>query len=105
VDSIDATILGSTLPALAAHRFVIATDASLPHLASHLGGTCVTLFGPNDPAWKRPLGRRHVIVRRHVECAPCLLAKCPMDLRCQLELLHDRVWQAICGKLGVEASV
>lgn len=83
------------LPALVAtHPWWIAADGSLPHLAGHFGATCVTLFGPNDPTWKRPLGRRHVVVRRHVECAPCLLAKCPLDLRCQRELLPERVWQA-----------
>jgi heptosyltransferase-2 len=83
------------LPLLAVHGLVIAADGSLPHLAAHAGATCVVLFGPNDPAWKRPLGRRHLIVRRDVECAPCLLAKCPLDLRCQLELESERVWQAV----------
>jgi ADP-heptose:LPS heptosyltransferase len=84
---------------------VIAADGSLPHLAAHAGATCVTLFGPNDPVWKRPLGKRHAVVRRHVECAPCLLGKCPLDGRCQRELEADRVWaaiEAITGN-GVEA--
>jgi hypothetical protein len=39
------------------------------------------------------------VVRRHVECAPCLLAKCPLDMRCQNELETDRVWQAVREKL------
>lgn len=89
-----------SLLGLAAYPFVIAADGSLPHLASHAGATCLVLFGPNDPAWKRPLGKRHAIIRRHVECAPCLLAKCPMDMRCQNELDVARVWSAIRNKLG-----
>ena len=92
--------LAGALPLLAVHGLVVAADGSLPHLAAHAGATCVTLFGPNDPAWKRPLGRRHAVVRRHVECAPCLLAKCPLDMRCQNELETDRVWQAVREKLG-----
>ncbi|MES2439885.1 MAG: glycosyltransferase family 9 protein [Verrucomicrobiota bacterium] len=92
--------LAGALPLLAVHRLVIAADGSLPHLAAHAGATCITLFGPNDPAWKRPLGRRHAVVRRHVECAPCLLPKCPLDLRCQKELDTDRVWQAVLEKLA-----
>ena len=87
------------LPVLAVHGLVIAADGSLPHLAAYAGTTCVTLFGPNDPLWKRPLGRRHSVVRRHVECAPCLLAKCPFDSRCQNELTTDRVWQAVLEKI------
>jgi ADP-heptose:LPS heptosyltransferase len=87
------------LPLLAGHGLVIAADGSLPHLAAHAGATCVTLFGPNDPAWKRPLGRRHAVVRRYVECAPCLLAKCPLDGRCQNEMETARVWRAVSEKL------
>lgn len=64
----------------------IAADGSVPHLAAHVGTTCVVLFGPGEPEWMRPLGRRHVIVRRKVECSPCHSPKCPMDLRCQNEL-------------------
>jgi heptosyltransferase-2 len=77
------------------HRLLVAADGSVPHLASHFGATCIVLFGPNDPNWKRPLGKRHAIVRHHVECTPCLLEKCPLDLRCQNELRVDRVWTAI----------
>lgn len=90
----------AALPMLAAQCLVISADGSLPHVAAHAGATCITLFGPNDPAWKRPLGRRHAVVRRHVECAPCLLPKCPLDMRCQNELETDRVWQVVCEKLS-----
>lgn len=96
----DISLLGQSLGFLAGYRWVVAADGSLPHLAAHAGATCITLFGPNDPMWKRPLGRRHSIVRHHVECAPCLLGKCPMDGRCQRELESARVWKAVQEKLG-----
>jgi ADP-heptose:LPS heptosyltransferase len=104
VEFFQASPLAGALPLLAVHGLVIAADGSLPHLAGHVGATCVTLFGPNDPAWRRPLGKRHAVVRRHVECAPCLLAKCPMDMRCQNELSVDRVWSVIQEKLGAHLS-
>ncbi|RYD23231.1 MAG: lipopolysaccharide heptosyltransferase family protein [Verrucomicrobiaceae bacterium] len=100
VEFFQASPLAGALPLLAVHSLVIAADGSLPHLAAHAGATCVTLFGPNDPAWKRPLGKRHLVVKRHVECAPCLLAKCPIDLRCQNELDTGRVKLAVLEKLG-----
>jgi ADP-heptose:LPS heptosyltransferase len=91
------TQLGKSLEMIAGHPWVIAADGSLPHLAAHLGATCATLFGPNDPAWKRPLGKRHAVLHRHVECAPCLLPKCPLDSRCQQELDTDRLVEIIRG--------
>jgi ADP-heptose:LPS heptosyltransferase len=48
--------LGAALTNLATFQLIIAADGSLPHLAAYTGGTCLTLFGPNDPNWKRPLG-------------------------------------------------
>jgi ADP-heptose:LPS heptosyltransferase len=94
-----ATPLAGALPLLAVHGLLVAADGTLPHLAAHVGATCVTLFGPNDPAWKRPLGRRHSVIRRHVECGPCLLSKCAFDGRCQLELDVERVWQVVQAQL------
>jgi len=96
-----ASPLAGALPLLLGHGLVISADGSLPHLAAHAGATCITLFGPNDPTWKRPLGKRHAIVRHHVECAPCLLQKCPLDLRCQAELQVDRVWAVLRDKLQI----
>lgn len=92
--------LDRALSSLAGYSLLVAADGSLPHLAAHAGATCLTLFGPNDPVWKRPLGRRHAVVKRHVECAPCLLAKCPLDMRCQNELETDRVWRVVQEKLA-----
>lgn len=96
----EARPLAGVLPLLAVHQVVLAADGSLPHLAAHVGATCVTLFGPNDPQWKRPLGRRHASVSRHAECAPCFLAKCPLDGRCQQELEPPRVWSALHQVFG-----
>lgn len=77
---------------------VITADGSLPHLASHMGATCTVLFGPGDPTWKRPLGKRHTVLHRHVECSPCFLTKCPFDLRCQNELTAaDAIRSAVAG--------
>lgn len=89
--------LAGALPLLAVHELTVAADGSLPHLAAHAGSKCVTLFGPNDAVWKRPLGKRHKVVRRHVECAPCLSAKCMLDARCQTELEVAKVLSAIAS--------
>ncbi len=89
--------LADVLPLLAVYELTVAADSSLPHLAAHAGSTCVTLFGPNDAVWKRPIGKRHKVVKRHVECAPCLAAKCLLDGRCQTELEVKRVLAMIAS--------
>lgn len=87
--------LGDSLELFGAHEAVLAAEGSVPHLAAFAGAVCVTLFGPGDPVSRRPLGRQHGIARKHAECSPCFLTKCPMDLRCQNELTVERVLTAL----------
>jgi len=61
---------------------LIGNDGSLPHLASLVGTPSLVLFGPNEPEWKRPLGKIHRIVHHQEACSGCRLAKCPLDHRC-----------------------
>lgn len=92
------TPLHLVLPALevfASCALCLAADGSVPHLAAHVGTTCIVLFGPGEPEWMRPLGKQHVIVRRKVECSPCHAPKCRMDLRCQNELEVEEVLRAV----------
>lgn len=99
-DAVSRELVFPALEELAGHRLCVTADGTLPHLAAHVGTTCVVLFGPGEPEWLRPLGRRHVIVRRKVECSPCFAPKCRMDLRCQNELGIDQVVKAILGALA-----
>lgn len=74
---------------------LLGADGSIPHLAAAFGTTCAVLFGPADPDLTRPLGKQHLIIRKKVECSPCFLAKCPIDLRCQNDLGVDRVFDRL----------
>ena len=100
MEIIQVTSITEAMPHLAQHRLLISADGSLPHVASHLGATCAVLFGPNDPAWRRPLGKHHAVVSHHTECAPCLMAKCPLDLRCMLRLDVGAVKAAVSPLLS-----
>lgn len=96
--------LAQTTEVLRRASLLFSCDSAIVHLAAHLGLPTAVIFGPNEPAWRRPLGRQHTILQHKVECAPCLLAKCPLDLRCQLELTVDdvstRVLEALASCAG-----
>lgn len=81
----------------ASYPLCLAADGSLPHLAGAFGATCAVLFGPGDPVLSRPLSQRHIIIRRKVECSPCFLEKCPLDLRCQNDLDAERVIERLAS--------
>lgn len=70
---------------------LLACDGEVAHWAAHFGMPAVVLFGPGEPAWKRPLGKQNRVVREHVACSPCYLEKCPLDRRCQSEISAESV--------------
>lgn len=80
---------------LAGFERCIAADSSIAHLAAAYGATCAVLFGPGDPEITRPLGKQHLSIRKKVECSPCGLSRCPLDLRCQVDLDVERVVHAL----------
>ncbi len=100
----DTEPLSDALALFQGHRLVVAAEGTLPHIASLAGATCVTLFGPGNPLLRRPMGKRHTVLHRHVECSPCMLQKCHMDLRCQTELTVDSVLAAIRRRLVSPAA-
>lgn len=71
---------------LATCHGLIASDSSIPHLASFVGTPSLVFFGPNQPEWRRPLGKIHQVIHEHVACSGCLLNKCPLDHRCMTEI-------------------
>lgn len=87
--------LTDTLELLATSEALIGCDGSVPHLAAHVGTQCITIFGPNEPEWKRPLGKIHQSLREQVPCSPCLLSRCPLDRRCQKAVTVQDVLDAL----------
>jgi len=79
---------------------VVAHDSGPAHFAALLGVPVVTIFGPTESAQSAPQGPQHSAVRRHVECSPCFLPRCPMDHRCMLELTPQRVAESILQTLA-----
>ncbi|MBK1834504.1 glycosyltransferase family 9 protein [Roseibacillus ishigakijimensis] len=90
------------LEELSSLSVLVAPASTALHLAAHLGVPCVALMGPHDPRTHRPLGKKHEVLTTHAECAPCLLARCPLDHRCLTELPAEAVAEAITRLLPQE---
>jgi lipopolysaccharide heptosyltransferase II len=98
------TDLAGLMAGLRRCHLVLTNDTGTMHLAALLGVPVVAVFGSTDPAWTGPLGDGHAVVRRHVECSPCFLRECPLDLRCLLEVEPARVLDAVLARLPASAA-
>jgi heptosyltransferase-2 len=76
------TSLETLIGVLAESSLMITNDSGPMHIASALGIPTVAVFGSTDERVTGPCGPRTRVVKRAVECSPCLLRKCPIDHRC-----------------------
>ena len=78
------TTLAELMTALQGCDVLLTNDTGTMHLAAYLGVPVVAVFGSTDPILTGPLAppERVRILRHQVECSPCFLKECPIDLRC-----------------------
>ena len=72
------------MAALRGCHLLLTNDTGTMHLAAYLGVPVAAVFGSTDPTLTGPLAppERVRILRHQVECSPCFLKACPLDLRC-----------------------
>jgi heptosyltransferase II len=88
------TRLDEFLELAAACSLFLTNDSGSMHIASALGTPTVAVFGATDDRATGPTGRQARVVKRAVECSPCLLRECPIDHRCMTGLTVNDVTEA-----------
>lgn len=85
------TDLAEAVAILSAVDLLISNDMGLAHAAPAIGTHTIVLFGPTNPETTRPFSDNAVVVRKDVDCSPCMLRDCPIDHRCMIRIEVDEV--------------
>jgi heptosyltransferase-2 len=88
------TTLRQFIEMAAACTAFLTNDSGAMHIASALGIPTVAIFGATDHIATGPTGPLARVVRRPVDCSPCLLRECPIDHRCMTGVSADQVVRA-----------
>ena len=88
------TDLAEIVAILSEIDLLIANDMGLAHVAPAVGTQTVVIFGPTNPETTRPFSHIAEIVRKAVECSPCMLRDCPIDHRCMTWISVEEVFAA-----------
>lgn len=54
----------------------ITNDTGPMHIAAAVGTRVVAIFGSSDPVRTSPWGKGHIIVKKEMECSPCMKSYC-----------------------------
>jgi heptosyltransferase II len=85
------TNLAEAVAVLAEVDLLVSNDMGLAHIAPAVGTKTIVIFGPTNEKTTQPLGSE--IIRKTVECAPCMLRDCPIDHRCMTQISAEEVFE------------
>ncbi|CAN5311176.1 lipopolysaccharide heptosyltransferase II [soil metagenome] len=78
------TSLSEAVAILSEIDLIISNDMGLAHIAPAVGTKTLVIFGPTNEKTTQPIGSE--IIRKNVECSPCMLRDCPIDHRCMTQI-------------------
>jgi heptosyltransferase II len=87
------TQLSELIAMIACCDLFITNDSGPMHLAAALRVPTLAIFGPTDEVATGPLSPTAVVLKKAVECSPCLLRECPIDHRCMTRMTVDEVYR------------
>ncbi|MCD9188857.1 MAG: lipopolysaccharide heptosyltransferase II [Pyrinomonadaceae bacterium] len=85
------TDLSEAVAVLSEIDLLISNDMGLAHVAPAVGTKTLVIFGPTNEKTTQPLGSE--IIRKNVDCAPCMLRDCPIDHRCMTQISPSEVFE------------
>ena len=99
------TNLAEAVAVLSEIDLLVSNDMGLAHVAPALGTKTLVIFGPTNELTTRPFSENAEIVRRPVECAPCMLRDCPIDHRCMNGISPAEVFEKAATLLNRLPSI
>jgi heptosyltransferase-2 len=85
------TNLSEAVAILSEIDLFVSNDMGLAHIAPAVGTKTIVIFGPTNEKTTQPIGSE--IIRKNVECSPCMLRDCPIDHRCMTRISADEVFE------------
>ncbi len=96
------TSLAEATAILSICDLLVSNDTGPAHISAALGTKTIVIFGPTNPKTTHPIGAE--IIRKEVECSPCMLRDCPIDHRCLTRISADEVFEKAKNLLNAETQ-
>ena len=91
------TTLSEVVSILSVCDLLVSNDTGPAHISAALGTKTIVIFGPTNPLTTKP--RNSEIIRKNVECSPCMLRDCPIDHRCMTRILPEEIFEKAVSML------
>lgn len=79
----------------------VTNDSGLMHVAAGLGTPSIAIFGSTDHIATGPYSKNSIVLRREMECSPCLQTHCPHEhLNCLESISATDVYEDLAKMLS-----
>lgn len=79
----------------------VTNDSGLMHVAAGVGTPTIAIFGSTDHIATGPFSENAVILRREMDCSPCMQTHCPKNhLKCLESISAEDVYQDLAKMLS-----
>lgn len=79
----------------------VTNDSGLMHVAAGLGTPSIAIFGSTDHIATGPFSDNSIILRREIECSPCMQTHCPKGhLKCLESISAEDVYKDLAKMLS-----
>ncbi|HQU85684.1 MAG TPA: lipopolysaccharide heptosyltransferase II [Pyrinomonadaceae bacterium] len=85
------TDLSEAVGVLSEIDLLVSNDMGLAHVSAAVGTKTLVIFGPTNEKTTQPIGSE--IIRKNVDCAPCMKRDCPIDHRCMTQISPEEVFE------------
>jgi heptosyltransferase-2 len=87
------TSLSEATAILSICDLLVSNDTGPSHISAALGTKTIVIFGPTNPKTTHPIDAE--IIRKEVDCSPCMLRDCPIDHRCMTQISALEVFEKV----------
>ncbi len=91
------TTLSEVVSILSICDLLVSNDTGPAHISAALETKTLVIFGPTNPKTTQPF--RSEILRKDVDCSPCMLRDCPIDHRCMTRISPAEVFEKAASML------
>lgn len=105
VDMTAKTTLQQVMALINCCNVFVTNDSGLMHVAAGLATPTVAIFGSTDHIATGPFSERAVVIRREMECSPCLQSECPRKhLNCLEQISSEEIFAEVAKALAAGSA-
>ncbi|MCG2742947.1 MAG: lipopolysaccharide heptosyltransferase II [Desulfobacteraceae bacterium] len=101
IDMTAKTTLQQVMALIQCCNAFVTNDSGLMHVAAGLETPTIAIFGSTDHVATGPFSERAVVIRKEMDCSPCLQSECPRKhLHCLEEISSQEVYTEVAKALS-----